>query len=84
MLGSTRMQKNFLDGIRLKATIHRKGKRPYFHEGEIWWCSLGANIGAPPKRNEVCITIRTDTSKSFKPSFFLKFDLSTQNACTGN
>lgn len=28
-----------------KADIHDVGSRVYFHEREIWWCAVGANVG---------------------------------------
>ena len=28
-----------------KQRIHKEKQRPFFHEKEIWFCSLGANIG---------------------------------------
>ncbi|MBU4421686.1 type II toxin-antitoxin system PemK/MazF family toxin [Candidatus Parcubacteria bacterium] len=38
--------KNFIDWTRLKIKIHFKEKRElYFKEREIWWASLGQNIG---------------------------------------
>ena len=37
--------KNFLDWFTLKPKIHNQEKRPYFNQGEIWWCQLGENIG---------------------------------------
>ena len=29
----------------IKTIIHNNKKRPHFHEREIWFCSLGANVG---------------------------------------
>ncbi len=29
-----------------KKTIHKRLEQPYFKEREIWWCSLGCNIGS--------------------------------------
>ncbi len=29
----------------IKTEVHNKKERPYFHEREIWFCMLGANIG---------------------------------------
>lgn len=29
-----------------KGTIEEESEKlPYFHDGEIWWCRLGANVG---------------------------------------
>lgn len=35
----------FYDWSKLKYTIHKKTKKIYFKEREIWWTSLGQNIG---------------------------------------
>ena len=39
------MQKDFLAWHSQKEKIHNEKQRVFFHEGEIWWCSLGANVG---------------------------------------
>jgi len=40
------MRKDFDNwNIKKKAT-HNSGPRPYYHEREVWWCSLGVNIGS--------------------------------------
>jgi mRNA interferase MazF len=39
------MKKDFKDWNTLKTELNDDAQRPYFHEGEVWWCSLGANIG---------------------------------------
>ena len=38
-------QKNFQKWNSLKELLENKKKTVYFHERDIWWCSLGANIG---------------------------------------
>lgn len=39
--------KQFLAWISLKEKLHNnKHKPPLFKEGEIWWCSIGENIGS--------------------------------------
>jgi mRNA-degrading endonuclease toxin of MazEF toxin-antitoxin module len=39
------MQKNF-DGWNIqKKKIHNSQRNIFFHEREVWWCSLGVNIG---------------------------------------
>ena len=37
--------KDFNKWNKLKQKLHNQNKRLYFHEREIWFCSLGANIG---------------------------------------
>jgi mRNA interferase MazF len=39
------MEKNFQDWHNKKKDIHKNKSIPYFYEREIWWCSLGLNIG---------------------------------------
>jgi mRNA interferase MazF len=39
------MQKNFRKWHTLKELLHKKEKVIYFKEREIWWCSLGVNVG---------------------------------------
>jgi len=39
------MRKNFQSWHNKKTTINEAKKRPFFHEKEIWWCSLGVNVG---------------------------------------
>ena len=37
--------KYFVAWTKLKIKLHLTDKRLYFKEREIWWCSLGVNIG---------------------------------------
>lgn len=40
------MLKNFLNWIKLKERLHcGNHKPPYFKDREIWWCSIGENVG---------------------------------------
>lgn len=39
------MEKDFQRWHKKKAAIHHKRSTPFFYEREIWWCSLGVNIG---------------------------------------
>ena len=39
------MKKDFKKWMGLKAGIHNDKTRPFFHEREIWFSSLGENIG---------------------------------------
>ena len=39
------MEKDFDGWNESKKKIHNRVDAPFFHEREIWWCSLGANIG---------------------------------------
>lgn len=39
------MKKDFEKWNNKKEILHKEKERPFFHEGEIWFCSLGVNIG---------------------------------------
>jgi len=39
------MEKDFIEWHKVKRNIHKRGERPFYHEREIWWCSVGENIG---------------------------------------
>ena len=39
------MKKDFKQWNNEKAIVHNEKTRPFFHEREIWFCSLGENIG---------------------------------------
>ncbi len=39
------MLKDFINWIQYKIFLHEKGSLPPFKEREIWWCSIGVNVG---------------------------------------
>ena len=39
------MEKDFQGWHQLKININESKKLPTFNEREIWWCSIGTNIG---------------------------------------
>jgi mRNA interferase MazF len=39
------MEKNFNEWNFLKQNLDKKEKTIFFKERDIWWCSLGLNIG---------------------------------------
>jgi hypothetical protein len=40
------MEKDFWKWHSLKSEIEKQIPSPLFYEREIWWCSVGANVGA--------------------------------------
>lgn len=38
-------EKTFGDWILLKDKLHNRNKIPVFKQAEIWWCSIGFNVG---------------------------------------
>ncbi len=39
------MKKDFQKWHKLKEKLDNMSQRVFFHEREIWWCSIGANVG---------------------------------------
>lgn len=39
------MDKDFDGWIAKKKQLDAKTKPPFFNEGQIWWCSIGVNVG---------------------------------------
>lgn len=40
------MEKDFWKWHGQKINIHHKKEQVFFHEGEVWWCALGINVGS--------------------------------------
>ena len=38
-------EKDFQKWHDVKHEIHRAKERRFYHEREVWWCSIGANVG---------------------------------------
>src|SRR3989344_751032 len=39
--------KRFIEWIKLKERLHQTAyKPPLFRQGEVWWCSIGENVGS--------------------------------------
>jgi len=39
------MEKDFDKWHKVKRDIHKRETRPFYHEREVWWCSVGENVG---------------------------------------
>lgn len=39
------MQKDFTTWNEIKKKLHAEERRKFYHAREIWWCSLGVNVG---------------------------------------
>ncbi len=40
------MKKDFAQWDTVKQKIHEQGTEKFYHAREIWWCSLGVNVGS--------------------------------------
>ncbi len=84
------MKKLFQKWCKLKEWLHDKKKRPYFSDGEIWFCELGANVGFEQDgvgskflrpvlilkkfNNEVCLIVPLTRTEK-KSKFYFDFEL---------
>jgi mRNA interferase MazF len=39
------MEKDFFGWAKIKQVVQDRTQPPYYAEGQIWWCSLGSNMG---------------------------------------
>lgn len=79
-------EKDYSQWHTLKSTIHNVKERPHFHEREIWFSSLGANIGFEQDgrgidylrpliiirkfNNEVCLALPLTKNQKTGPHYF--------------
>jgi mRNA interferase MazF len=74
-----KMLKNFTEWIRLKESLHvATHKPPLFKEGEIWWCSVGENIGVEVNGKSKDFTRPVLVFKKLSRDGFLCIPMSTQ------
>lgn len=74
------MIKRFLEWIKLKEKLHNnKHTPPLFKEGEIWWCSLGENIGSEINGKSNLFSRPVLIFKKLSKSTFLGLPTSSQD-----
>lgn len=72
------MQKDFDGWNARKKSIHeRDTSEVYFYEREIWWCSLGANVGFEQDGTDEVFERPVVVIKKYNPQIFLAVPLST-------
>ncbi len=72
--------KKFLEWIGLKEKLHSKlQKIPHVSEGQIWWASLGENIGFEINGKSKLFTRPVLIFKKLSKEFFLVVPLTTQH-----
>jgi mRNA interferase MazF len=72
------MQKDFDGWIIQKKKAHHVHERPMFKEREVWWCSLGANVGDEQDGKGASFTRPVLVFKKFNRNICLCIPLSTQ------
>ena len=72
------MNKNFTDWNLLKQRLDNKQGLPTFKEREIWWCSLGVNIGHEENGKNEFFSRPILVVRKFNSNIFLGIPLTTK------
>lgn len=72
------MRKDFFNWHKKKENIDSKDRIVYFHEREIWWCSIGANVGYEQDGKGNDFTRPVLIIKGFSREVFLCVPLTTR------
>ncbi len=68
----------FLDWLKVKINLRSSKAKPLFKEGEVWWCSIGINIGVEIYGKGKKFTRPVLIFKKFNEGSFLGIPLTTQ------
>ncbi|MEI7777676.1 MAG: type II toxin-antitoxin system PemK/MazF family toxin [bacterium] len=72
--------KRFLEWIFVKQKLHDNiAKTPFVSEGDLWWASLGENIGKEINGKSELFTRPVLILKKFSPETFLVLPLTTKD-----
>ena len=72
------MEKDFIGWHALKEQLHDRQEVPTFQEREIWWCSIGANIGYEQDGKHVAYHRPVLITRKFSRHLFLGVPLTTK------
>ena len=76
---SKNMEKNFDAWHQRKTAIERDGRpRVFFHEREVWWCSIGLNVGFEQDGRGESFSRPVLVFKKFNKEVFWALPLSTK------
>jgi mRNA interferase MazF len=74
------MIKRFIEWIGIKEKIHNQASVPvFFKDGDIWWCSLGENVGVEINGKGDTFSRPVFVYKKLSREGFLGVPLSTKN-----
>jgi mRNA interferase MazF len=74
------MLKRFLSWIALKEQLHGKDhKAPYVSEGDIWWASIGENVGSEINGKSKLFSRPVVILKKLSHGFYFVVPTTTQN-----
>ena len=71
------MRRNYVGWYRLKAALNEKQVAPDFSQRDVWWCSLGANIGFEEDGKNVDFERPVLVIRKFSKELFIGIPLST-------
>src|SRR4029078_5894888 len=72
------MEKDFTDWHHLKAQLHAEHSAPTFQQREVWWCSIGVNIGHEMDGKNSDFNRPVLIVRKFNAHIFLGVPLTTQ------
>ncbi|MFA7308677.1 MAG: type II toxin-antitoxin system PemK/MazF family toxin [Patescibacteria group bacterium] len=71
------MQKDFQKWAETKVGLHNSQTKRFFYEKEVWWCSLGVNIGYEEDGKNSFFTRPVLILRKFNKDMFIGVPLST-------
>jgi len=72
------MNKDFTDWHQYKHWLHHEHPLPTFRQREIWWCSVGVNVGHEVDGKSARFNRPVLIVRKFNPHIFLGVPLTTQ------
>lgn len=72
------MKRNYVAWYKLKAEIEHKREAPEFSERDVWWCSIGANIGFEEDGKNVEFERPVLIARKFNKELFIGVPLTTK------
>jgi len=72
------MSKDFSDWMLVKQKIQNNAGRPTYYERELWWCSVGANVGYETDGKGKAYVRPVLIVKDFNRSVFWGIPMTTQ------
>ena len=72
------MEKDFASWHELKSELHFHAELPLFKQREIWWCSIGANVGHESDGKSRYFSRPVLVVRKFNKHIFLGVPLTTQ------
>lgn len=71
-------EKHFTEWIGIKETLHTSQRMPRIHEGEVYWCSFGENVGVEINGKSVLFTRPVIVCKKLSRYGFIGIPLTSQ------